>query len=303
MSNNGVYRMKAHPYADIFPMMAEDEIQALTAAIGANGLLQPIVRYQGLILDGRNRLLACEMAGIEPTFVEHDGNDASAYAKVVSLNVQRRDLTAGQRALAAAKALEQMPERRGGDRRKGKVPESGTLKSHAAIAQQFKVGKDAVQQARALLRHAPDLAEQVEARLLNITNAYEEYLARKKQKAQQEKDKARIAEYLEAIENGEITYEQAMEKVMEEERKAKQKAEDYEHGKRLWFTEFANILLWAQGFVGDHSDEILASFASTYPDRKSVIGQIDAVIVHLERLRKIFVRPEPHAGQSTDLPV
>jgi len=39
-------------------------------------------------LDGRNRLLACEKAKVEPTFVTHDGDDASALALVISLNVQ-----------------------------------------------------------------------------------------------------------------------------------------------------------------------------------------------------------------------
>lgn len=36
--------------------------------------------------------LACELAGVEPTFTEYDGDDAGALALVISLNVQRREL-------------------------------------------------------------------------------------------------------------------------------------------------------------------------------------------------------------------
>jgi hypothetical protein len=79
----------------------------------------------------------------------------AALALVISLNVQRRDLTAGQRAVVAAKALEQMPERRG-------RPEKGALPVHNRsrddVAKTFKVGVNAVQQAKALLSDAPDLA-------------------------------------------------------------------------------------------------------------------------------------------------
>jgi ParB-like chromosome segregation protein Spo0J len=93
-------KLKNHPYADLFPMMTDEELEALAEDIKENGLCYPVVRYQGMVLDGRNRLLACEKAGVEPTFAEHEGDDASALALVISLNVQRRDMTAGQRAPA-----------------------------------------------------------------------------------------------------------------------------------------------------------------------------------------------------------
>jgi ParB family chromosome partitioning protein len=44
----------------------------------------PVVRYQGKILDGRNRLLACERAGVEPRFEDFEGDDAAALALVIS---------------------------------------------------------------------------------------------------------------------------------------------------------------------------------------------------------------------------
>ena len=53
--------MKTHPAADLFPMMTDAELTELAADIKANGLLNPVVLLDGQILDGRNRLRACEI--------------------------------------------------------------------------------------------------------------------------------------------------------------------------------------------------------------------------------------------------
>ncbi len=83
-----------HPVADLFPMLAEDELAELAADIKQRGLLQPIVLdVEGRVLDGRNRLAACESAGIEPTFETYEGDDPDGYAFAV--NVNRRHLRAG----------------------------------------------------------------------------------------------------------------------------------------------------------------------------------------------------------------
>jgi hypothetical protein len=82
----------------------------------------------------------------------------------------RRGLTAAQPAVVAARALEKMPERRGRPSKgKEKVPEPGTLfRSRDTLAKTFNVGKNAIQQALALLDEAPDIAAQVEARRCTI---------------------------------------------------------------------------------------------------------------------------------------
>jgi hypothetical protein len=127
------------------------------------------------------RPVACEKAGVEPRFTEYEGDDAGALALVISLNVQRRDLTAGQRAIVAARALEQMPERRG---RPGKDGKSSQVLSRDVVANQFKVSDKSVQQARALLTESPDLASQVECCALSLAAAYEQLQDRRKEAQQ-----------------------------------------------------------------------------------------------------------------------
>ena len=91
--------IEPHPIADLFPVLGDDELQELADDIATNGLQQPIVLLDRMILDGRNRYRACELAGIEPEFIAYRGDDPVAF--VVSANLHRRHLTVGQRALVA----------------------------------------------------------------------------------------------------------------------------------------------------------------------------------------------------------
>jgi len=94
---------EVHPAAALFPMMTADELEDLAADIKANGLLQPIVLdHDGRLIDGRNRLHACQIAHVRPTFIELNGQDPTAY--IIAANVIRRHLTTGQRAMIIAKA-------------------------------------------------------------------------------------------------------------------------------------------------------------------------------------------------------
>ncbi|WP_410960069.1 ParB N-terminal domain-containing protein, partial [Salmonella sp. SAL4434] len=53
-----------HEYANLFPLLADTELDTLVADIQRNGLREPIIRYQAKILDGRNRYRACERARV-----------------------------------------------------------------------------------------------------------------------------------------------------------------------------------------------------------------------------------------------
>jgi len=91
-----------HPLCALFPRMEGVEFEALCSDIAANGLRQPVVLLDGLILDGGNRYGACQAAGVEAQFVMFEGDDPAAF--VLSCNLHRRHLEAGQRAAVVALA-------------------------------------------------------------------------------------------------------------------------------------------------------------------------------------------------------
>jgi hypothetical protein len=161
-------------------MMSPAELEALTEDIAQNGMRQPIVRYEGKVLDGRNRLLACEKAGVEPTFTDHEGDEASALALVESLNVERRDLTPAQRALAAARRWGLDGYSKPGPKRSPETP-AISLRS---LAKKYKVTDKPIMQARDLLARAADLVERVDSGALTLAAAHEELHKRSKQAAE-----------------------------------------------------------------------------------------------------------------------
>jgi len=84
-----------HPVANIFPLMTGAEYDALVSDIAEHGQHEAIWLYEGKVLDGRNRLRACNQLGLVPEFREYSGDDPQAF--VVSLNLHRRHLTREQR--------------------------------------------------------------------------------------------------------------------------------------------------------------------------------------------------------------
>ena len=105
--------VEAHPYADAWPMLREDELAELAADIAATGLRHSIVLHDGMVPDGRNRLAACTIAGVEPTFVGFEGTDDDALAFVQSENNARRHQSKGS--LAASWALSMLAAGRRAD--------------------------------------------------------------------------------------------------------------------------------------------------------------------------------------------
>lgn len=133
-----------HPLANLFPLMAEAEIDELAENIRVNGLTYPIVLYEDKILDGRNRYLACQQAGVTPEFSEFSGDDPIQF--VLSVNLHRRHLTIAQRAEIADK-LATLPQ---GARTDLASNESRLSQQQAADAMQ--VSRSSVGRARAARR-------------------------------------------------------------------------------------------------------------------------------------------------------
>lgn len=97
---------EVHPAATLFPMMDAESFERLKADIKENGQEKPITFFDGKLLDGRNRMMACHDLGIEPLSEEiEDAGDGSfdPFKWVLSMNLHRRHLTESQRAMVAAK--------------------------------------------------------------------------------------------------------------------------------------------------------------------------------------------------------
>jgi len=78
-----------HPAAEVLPMLPAKELQELADDIKARGLQVPITVCKGVVVDGRNRLKACEIAGVPPIYETRDDiEDVPMW--VWSLNAERR---------------------------------------------------------------------------------------------------------------------------------------------------------------------------------------------------------------------
>lgn len=135
--------MNHHELACLFPMLGNEALADLTEDIRANGVREPIVLFEGQILDGRNRYHAAREIGCEYPVAEYVGPDPLGY--VVSLNLKRRHLTESQRAMVAAK-IAKMP--------KGANQHTAiAAPSQAQAAAMMGVSPDSIQRARAVQTH------------------------------------------------------------------------------------------------------------------------------------------------------
>jgi hypothetical protein len=267
--------------------MTPVELEALTADIATNGLRHDVILYQGMILDGRNRLAACAAAGVEPTFTTHEGDDESALALVISENMQRRDLTPGQKALAAARRWGLGEHSKGGRPANGKLLQFGAV-SLRDVSKQFKVTQQQITQARDLLVEAPDLAARVDGGEA-LAKMHQQLLARQAQERQRAQDMERCAAYREAIEAGKMTLEEAMPKMLEEERKAKEREEAEADSRHNWQTNLVNSVQWFERHFAVYDDAHLDWYGDADApggfDQDLTKKRVAEVIKQLERLQ------------------
>lgn len=174
----------AHEAADLFPMLGEEELGKLAADIEINGLRNPIVLYRGEILDGRNRLKACELVDVEPRFEEYEGADPVAF--VISTNLHRRHLSPAQLVAISlealpmfeAEALERYQEGVGRPSKSGEIfPQIKEAerepRARDKAAETFGVNPRYVSDGKRIKAEAPELIELMKADAINVPQAKE----------------------------------------------------------------------------------------------------------------------------------
>jgi N6-adenosine-specific RNA methylase IME4 len=194
--------LKVHPAAKLMPLLKGDELDELVEDIRKNGQRHPVVMFQNMVLDGRNRLEACRRLKLEPKTVEWVAKGMSPTAYVVSTNIARRHLTPSQKAAIAAEleplfAAEAKKRQRdaGGDkrsetakRRKAEAEPKGKAAKRPAAADAAKVtgaSTRSVERAAAVKKADPKLFEKVKDGELTVKQA-ERSIRTEKQVAQAE---------------------------------------------------------------------------------------------------------------------
>lgn len=182
--------MQYHEIANVWPMMDDDAIQTLADDILQNGQLHPIWTYEGKILDGRNRFVACTIAGVQPVLREYNGDEPTAFA--VSLNDRRRHMTKGALAAVAAELeplfaadakRRQRQSIKTRDEKGRAVPvvqkieqldSSNDRKANAEAAKAVGVNRQYVAEAKKMKEQAPEVFERLKAGKVTLQNAKRE---------------------------------------------------------------------------------------------------------------------------------
>ena len=175
-------KYRFHPACKLFPKLSDDELRDLAEDIRRNGLQNPIVLLNGKILDGRNRLAACNIAGVEPRFKEWKGR-GSAVEWVISQNMMRRHLSASQKAVVAhdllpllEKEAKQRQRRANNYRRDRHLAQecanrNGKGKAAEAAARIVGVSSRYVELVKSIKGKAPELVKKIRSGELNVSDA------------------------------------------------------------------------------------------------------------------------------------
>jgi hypothetical protein len=287
-------KLQYHPYADLFPLMTEEELDSLAADVKACGLREPVLLFEGKILDGRNRHAACLRAGIKPQFRDFEGDDAAALAYVESVNLQRRNMTPGQLAIVAARAWTLKTNGHGGNRRSSA---STKRLNREEVARQYKISNVSLQHAKTLLEEAPDLADQVFTGRLRVAVAFEELQKRREENARRERELQLLDKYdalRQAVDAGDLTLEEARAKALEQQRDEREHEQNKKSARRIWWTAFHEAVAWFTGYPARSTDVDLTFLtAEDTSEGKAPVTRecLDVVIEQARRLKK-FIKKE-----------
>lgn len=180
-----------HPLCTLFPRLSGHEFESLCADIKENGLRQPIVIHDGMILDGGNRYLACIDSGIEPDFIEFGGENIVSF--VLSANLHRRHLSPGQQAAIVSSAQDWAKAQTVGKPKSGNV--TGLEKVEDRMAKSGASDKTQ-RMADKVAKSNPELAKKVGHGEISLPKAVKQISPPKQMNEECEKDREEIQQEL-----------------------------------------------------------------------------------------------------------
>jgi len=143
---NGMYEQ--HPLSAAFPAMSEEELQNLKDSIDVIGVQNPIVIYEGKIIDGWHRYKVANELRL-PCPVVPLADDVDPQDFVLANNKARRHLNRGQIAIAYTKVYQWYPA--GKPNSKGVL--STPLKTNQELAKISGTSESSIAQAKAVLKN------------------------------------------------------------------------------------------------------------------------------------------------------
>ena len=158
--------LERHELSAAFPDLEEPEFHDLQEDIKINGLRNPITLFEGKVIDGWHRFVACQNLEIEPKLIDLDGDPVDF---VVTQNIHRRHLTPSQRAMALATCN---AWRKLGSNQHQVSSRYDTSMSLRELAKTAKVSKATAERAKKISTKAtPEVKEQVKKGAMTLTEA------------------------------------------------------------------------------------------------------------------------------------
>lgn len=168
MNNKYEYKVDRHPLSAAFPDMSPEEYSELLDSVKKIGILNPIVMFEGMIIDGWHRYKASVELDIECP-ADDLPEDIDPCDFVIAQNISRRSLTASQRALAVVMVNSWRP------RGKPKTPPQEVVsktKSNADMVEISNTSKKTIENAKFVAKNAiPEVIEAVQAGEIGIVKA------------------------------------------------------------------------------------------------------------------------------------
>lgn len=190
MTRLGPYEV--HPVAELFPLVEGEEFEELTKSISQEGLRDPIVldASGSILIDGRNRYRACMKCARDPIFtrLEEGASEGRILDYIVSANVRRRHLSAGQRNFLglelepfyAAEAKKRQGERTDLNPSRDNIRAvrrgGGENRADERAAKITDGSGRGIQKAKKIMEVAPELKAKVMSEELSLEEAYKKAL-------------------------------------------------------------------------------------------------------------------------------
>ena len=189
-----------HEFQEKIPPLTEDEFNQLKENILSDGeVYEPIITWNGIIVDGHNRWkILCEHPEIPHRVKEMAFADKwEAFEWMYKKQLGRRNLTVEQRMVIIGKMYEARKNTQGGDRRSEEFSSAqnehmklgGSARSAKLISEEVGVGVETVKRAEkfakgveALRSVSPEAAEKVLQGKADVTKAFIQELAGKDEK-------------------------------------------------------------------------------------------------------------------------